>query len=83
MRASFPMSIPSQIGLVTVLVACGTFAHAGQRLDSTTIPNYADPLVIPPAMPRTSVITMPAKKKIDYYEIAVRQFQQHILPASP
>jgi FtsP/CotA-like multicopper oxidase with cupredoxin domain len=33
-------------------------------------------------MPRTSVITTPGQKKIDYYEIAVRQFEQHILPAS-
>jgi bilirubin oxidase len=32
------------------------------------------PLVIPPAMPKTS------GGKVDYYEIAVRQFQQQILP---
>ncbi len=32
------------------------------------------PLVIPPAMPKTS------GGQIDYYEIAVRQFQQQILP---
>jgi len=52
----------------------------GGTLDPTTIEKYVAPLVIPPAMPRTSVITMPMKKKIDYYEIAVRQFQQQILP---
>jgi spore coat protein A, manganese oxidase len=32
------------------------------------------PLVIPPAMPKTS------GGHVDYYEIAVRQFQQQILP---
>lgn len=51
-------------------------------LDSSMIPKYETPLVIPPAMPRTSVIHAKAGKKTDYYEIAVRQFQQHILPTS-
>jgi FtsP/CotA-like multicopper oxidase with cupredoxin domain len=48
----------------------------GGTLDPTTIPKYADPLVVPPAMPKTST-----DEKIDYYEIAVRQFQQQVLPA--
>jgi FtsP/CotA-like multicopper oxidase with cupredoxin domain len=43
-------------------------------LDPTTISKYAMPLVIPPAMPRTS------GGQVDYYEIAVRQFTQQILP---
>jgi FtsP/CotA-like multicopper oxidase with cupredoxin domain len=51
-------------------------------LDPASIPKYVNPLVIPPAMPRTSKIAAPAGKAIDYYEIAVRQFPQHILPAS-
>jgi bilirubin oxidase len=39
------------------------------------------PLIIPPAMPRTGKIKIPGgNKNIDYYEIAVRQFQQQILP---
>jgi FtsP/CotA-like multicopper oxidase with cupredoxin domain len=55
----------------------------GGTLPPGSIPKYETPLVIPPAMPRTSVITEPGKgKKTDYYEIAVRQFQQHILPQS-
>lgn len=41
-----------------------------------TIPKYQAPLVIPPAMPRTARTS----EGIDYYEIAVRQFQQQILP---
>ncbi len=43
-------------------------------LDPTTVSKYVMPLVIPPAMPPTTVST------IDYYEIAVRQFLQQILP---
>ncbi len=35
--------------------------------------------MIPPAMPRTQVLTDKGKQ-IDYYEIAVKQFQQFILP---
>jgi FtsP/CotA-like multicopper oxidase with cupredoxin domain len=47
----------------------------GGTLDPAGIPKYDLPLVIPPAMP------MQAKtKKVDFYKIAVRQFQQQILP---
>jgi spore coat protein A, manganese oxidase len=46
-------------------------------LDPLTIPKYEVPLVIPPEMPATSMIG-----NIHYYEIAVRQFQQDILPPS-
>jgi spore coat protein A, manganese oxidase len=53
---------------------------AGGTLDPTSIPKYVKPLVIPPAMPRTSKLTVRAAKNIEYYEIAVRQFDQHILP---
>jgi bilirubin oxidase len=49
----------------------------GGSLDPTTIPKYASALTIPPAMPKTDVL----KGGIDYYEIAVRQFQQQVLPA--
>jgi bilirubin oxidase len=51
-------------------------AIPGGTLDPTTLPKYAEPLVIPPAMPVTS-----ATQDLDYYEIAVTQFQQQILPA--
>ena len=44
-------------------------------LDLQSIPKYVTPLVIPPEMPRTS------RGRVDYYEIAVRQFEQQILPA--
>jgi spore coat protein A, manganese oxidase len=52
----------------------------GGSLDPTMIPKYVTPLINPPAMPQTLVRGMP--RNIDYYEIAVRQFDQHILPAS-
>jgi hypothetical protein len=59
-----------------VLSAFIVGAHAqaaplpGGSLDPTTIAKYAAPLVIPPAMPRTDQLP----GGIDYYEIAVRQF---------
>ncbi len=51
-------------------------AIPGGTLDPTTVPKYAMPLVVPPAMPKTGSIG-----QADYYEIAVRQFTQQILPA--
>jgi spore coat protein A, manganese oxidase len=51
-------------------------AIPGGTLDPATIDKYVLPLVIPPAMPITS--TTP---RYDFYRIAVRQFQQQILPA--
>jgi bilirubin oxidase len=52
----------------------------GGTLDPTSIAKYVTPLVIPPAMPRTRVFTGPGGRPTSYYEIAVRQFQQQILP---
>ena len=54
----------------------------GGTLSPTAIPKYVEPLVIPPAMPRTSVIPQRGGRPVSYYEIAVRQFDQHILPPS-
>ena len=55
---------------------------AGDVLDAGAIPKFVTPLVIPPAMPLTSRPPQLKRKPIDYYEIAVRQFEQQILPAS-
>ncbi len=56
-------------------------AIPGGTLDPATISKYQMPLIIPPAMPRTSKLKATSgSKNIDYYEIAVRQFQQQILP---
>jgi spore coat protein A, manganese oxidase len=54
----------------------------GGTLPPRSIPKYVTPLVIPPAMPRTAKVPVQAAKSVDYYEIAVRQFRQHILPQS-
>ncbi|UCD51716.1 MAG: multicopper oxidase domain-containing protein [Phycisphaerales bacterium] len=75
----FLMCVMVSIGSIQDLRAA---AIPGGTLDPTSIPKYQSPLIIPPAMPRTSEITGSADEAIDYYEIAVRQFQQEILPAS-
>lgn len=46
----------------------------GGTLDPTSIPKYATPLVVPPAMPRSE-----SDATVDY-QIAVRQFRQQVLP---
>jgi FtsP/CotA-like multicopper oxidase with cupredoxin domain len=53
----------------------------GGSLDPLAIPKFVAPLVVPPAMPRTAKLRVKRGKNIDYYEIAVRQFDQQILPA--
>ena len=53
-------------------------SFATPTLPGGDIPKYQLPLVIPPPMPRVGRIG----GKIDYYEIAVRQFTQRILPPS-
>jgi len=52
----------------------------GGSLPPEGIPKFVQPLVIPPAMPRVGKLPVPMSKAINYYEIAVRQFQQQILP---
>jgi FtsP/CotA-like multicopper oxidase with cupredoxin domain len=54
----------------------------GGTLPPGDITKYVTPLVIPPAMPRTSVLQQGRGRPVSYYEIAVRQFSQHILPQS-
>jgi FtsP/CotA-like multicopper oxidase with cupredoxin domain len=41
---------------------------------------YEAPLVIPPAMPRAAKLPRRRARNLDYYEIALRQFDQQILP---
>lgn len=57
-------------------------AIAGGSLDPSAISKFAQPLVIPPAMPQSSKPATRGGARIDYYEIAVRQFEQQILPDS-
>jgi spore coat protein A len=55
-------------------------AIPGGSLDPADIPKYQTPLLIPPAMPKAGEIKAKGGGTIDYYEIAVRQFEQQILP---
>ncbi len=67
--------LPLRVGLRQALAQV-----PGGTLPPGSIPRYVTPLVIPPAMPRAAA--PPAVRSIDYYEIAVRQFRQNILPAA-
>src|SRR4051812_1016536 len=55
-------------------------AIPGGTLDPAAIPKYQVPLPIPAAMPQSDRIDAATKKHVDYYEIAVREFRQQILP---
>jgi spore coat protein A len=57
-------------------------ALPGGSLDPTGVAKYQMPLIIPPAMPKTGKIKSKMGKNIEYYEIAVRQFRQQILPVT-
>jgi len=70
------MLVPWKWGARQVLAAI-----PGGSLNPGAIPKYATQLVIPPAMPKTSTL-VPKGGPVDYYEIAVRQFKQQILPDS-
>ena len=61
----------------TGAVCCPAELH-----DPATIPKYELPLVIPPVMPPTPTSGLPGEtpSDLDYYEIAIRQFEQQILP---
>ncbi len=64
----------------------GTFAQGpvpGGTLDPLVVPKFVTPLVKPPVMPRDGKIKIKYGKNADYYEIAVREFQQQILPPIP
>jgi spore coat protein A len=56
-------------------------AIPGGTLVPVDVTKYITPMLIPPAMPRAGKVKVKGGKNIDYYEIAVRQFPQQILPA--
>jgi bilirubin oxidase len=79
------LSLAVLLGAVLVLgltSAAGAAPLPGGSLDPTTIPKYKEPLVIPPVMPRSSVLDVDSGRPVDYYEIAVKQFEQFILPSA-
>jgi spore coat protein A len=79
-RTSFRVGLCLGVGLIGLCVGAhqGTFAAI---LDPDTIPKYASSLIIPPPVPKTSELSGGGGTTIDYYEIAVRQFQQQVLPS--
>jgi FtsP/CotA-like multicopper oxidase with cupredoxin domain len=67
------------------LIAAAPAARAqidGGTLAPGDVDKYVAPLVIPPAMPRAGKVKVKGGKNIEYYEIALRQFNQYILPPS-
>jgi len=67
-------------GAAVLLIAGVALAEPlpGGTLDPLAIPKYVTQLVIPGEMPKSQA---PAGFAGDYYEIAVREFQQQVLPA--
>ncbi len=55
-------------------------ATAHPSLNPAGVPKYVTDLILPPPMPMTRVVTDADGKEVDFYEIAVRQFEQQILP---
>jgi spore coat protein A len=68
-------------GLMCGAVVAPVMAADDATLAPELIPKYTSSLVIPPVMPLTPVKAKSKTiKNADYYEIAVKQFQQQILP---
>lgn len=86
--ASSPRPFPFSPKLLTVAVYCACMASVAAQavtgpIDPVTVPKYVIPLVIPPEMPRSGTTeACPPTAKCPHadYNIAVRQFQQQILP---
>ena len=76
MAGGAALFLPWKLGTLPVRAA----GHV-PLLEPDDIPKYATPLLVPPAMPRAGKITVRGGRNVDYYELAVRQFQQQILPA--
>jgi FtsP/CotA-like multicopper oxidase with cupredoxin domain len=55
-------------------------APLASGLDPHDIPQFVTPMLVPPVMPRAGRIRVRAGRNIDYYDLAVRQFEQQILP---
>jgi len=54
---------------------------AGPTLVPGDVPKYVTPMLIPQVMPKAGVIKQKGGKKVDYYEISMKQFNQQSLPA--
>ncbi len=70
-----------QIGGQRFKVPVAAAQIPGGTLDPTIVPKYQTPMLIPPVMPRAGTITRPGGKRVDYYEISMKQLAEQILPA--
>ncbi|HEX6828924.1 MAG TPA: hypothetical protein VF104_08090, partial [Burkholderiales bacterium] len=76
-------SAPPLVLATLLLAASGISAAAvpGGSLDPTTIPQFVEPLVIPPVMPSQGVrFDLSSGKFVPYYEIETVQIKQQVLP---
>lgn len=84
-RAFFRITATGAVMLTTGLRDSALPALAngssGSVLPGADIQKFVTPLLVPPAMPRTRKIKQRKGKNIDYYEIAMRQITQQVLPA--
>jgi len=70
-----------QVGGQLFRVPVASAQIPGGTLDPAVVPKYMTPMLIPPVMPRAGTINALGGKRVDYYEISVKQFSQQILPA--
>jgi len=76
-RYSLPVALVVSFFLIPwVIPGASAGALPGGTLDPAAVPKYVTPLVIPPVMNDTN----PRNPNQNPYDIAVRQFQQQILP---
>ena len=75
MKTTRPIATLGMLGMgMAITITAAAAPLPGGTLDPTTIPKYVQPLVIPPVMNNTGTA--------HDYDIAVRQFQQQILPGA-
>jgi bilirubin oxidase len=80
LAAGAALGIGAAAGGTRAAIAKTGTDEAPPLLDAASIPKYAEPLVVPPAMPQASNRPAGIASDVDYYEIAVRQFRQNLLP---
>ncbi|HET9346455.1 MAG TPA: multicopper oxidase, partial [Candidatus Limnocylindrales bacterium] len=66
--------LPWRLGARTVRASEPSVLHASD------ISRFTTPLLVPPAMPRAGKLKVRGGRNVDYYDLAVRQFKQQILP---
>lgn len=71
-RIGFVLVLPV---MLFMMIGSSAFGQTTKTLDGASIPKYVRPLTILPPMPKSGTTT-----DYDYYKIAVRQFQQEIVP---